>query len=340
MLRFGFFDSEITGYDDEGMPEFDRAESSDFLAMFISRIISDGVLAQPGDCFMVVAYKALGLKVRPGFGIIQGRFAFDKDEFDIYLEPAHKTYRRIDRIVLRANYRKRMCEIVIKTGIPDVKPIPPELERLAAGDYYELSLATVTVDANQTVITQANIKDTRYDSRVCGIVTQVIDHLDTSVFYEQLNSFYLEFVKKSDASYDKFSKDMEKYLSGLETSGDSQLKVIADKLKNFETTSEKDFVDWFNSVKAILESAVNGDMLAELLRLVKELYEIATDDDIDQIIGNTYVDTDDDGGSIFEVGTNQDIDDIIGGSYEVTDDTQGPIPIDIEGIVNSAFENV
>ena len=47
MFRYGFFDSEIIGYDEEGMPEFDRAESSEFLAMFISQIISDGVLAAP-----------------------------------------------------------------------------------------------------------------------------------------------------------------------------------------------------------------------------------------------------------------------------------------------------
>ena len=65
MLRYGFFDSEIVGYDEEGMPKFDRAESSDFLAMFISQIISDGVLAAPGDCFQVVAsYMVLAFQTR------------------------------------------------------------------------------------------------------------------------------------------------------------------------------------------------------------------------------------------------------------------------------------
>ena len=53
MLRYGFFDSEIEGYDEEGMPIFDRGESSDFLALFISRIISSGILAEPGTCFQI-----------------------------------------------------------------------------------------------------------------------------------------------------------------------------------------------------------------------------------------------------------------------------------------------
>ena len=28
-LEYGYFDSEITGYDEEGMPIFDRAKTSD-----------------------------------------------------------------------------------------------------------------------------------------------------------------------------------------------------------------------------------------------------------------------------------------------------------------------
>lgn len=56
-LRFGYFDSDIIGIDDEGMPIFDRAETSDLLCLFFSRLVSDGVLARPGNCFQVVACK-------------------------------------------------------------------------------------------------------------------------------------------------------------------------------------------------------------------------------------------------------------------------------------------
>ena len=204
MLRYGYFDSEIDGYDEEGMPKFDRAESSDFLALFISRIISSGVLAEPGTCFQVMAAEGMSLSVMPGFGIVRGRFAMDEESATVYLEPAPKAYRRIDRIVLRANYAERLCEIIVKTGVPAATPEAPELLRPAAGDYYELSLATVSVNSEQTVITQSSITDTRYDSSVCGVVTQVIDHLDTSVFFAQLDSFYQEFVNKSNASYEEF----------------------------------------------------------------------------------------------------------------------------------------
>lgn len=338
MMRFGYFDSEIIGEDDEGMPIFDRAESSDFTALFLSCIISDGVLAQPGDCFQVIAHEGMNLRIRPGFGMIKGRFAVDEQEADIYISAAPRTYKRIDRVILRANYLERLCEIVVREGTPAANPKPPALIRPASGDYYELCLANVTVNAEQTVITQANITDTRYDSSVCGVVTNIINRLDTSVFFAQLNQFYSEFVKKSDNSYDKFVGDMDKYLKGLMTAGDGQLAGIVKILTDFEAASEQQWNEWFDGIRNTLSSVENGEMLEELLRLIKELYEFATDQDIDAILGGTYVDVENTGG-IFEVATEEDIDAIIGGTYE--DTGEDPVQPDVMGeIVNNAFANV
>ena len=263
-LRYGFFDSEITGYDEEGMPVFDRAESSDFLALFISKIISDGVLALPGDCFQVIAHDGMTLKVRPGFGIIRGRFAYDTQDFTITLSDAPTSYKRIDRVILRANYLQRLCEIIVRTGTPDANPVPPELLQPASGDYYELCLATVAVNSNQTVITQANITDTRYDSSVCGIVTQVIDHLDTAVFYAQMNQFYTEFVQKCDESYEFSKTAMNSYLVALQESGNSQLEEIVKTLWNFEQGAENDFDTWFQNVKDKLSDDAAGKLQLEI----------------------------------------------------------------------------
>lgn len=282
MLRYGFFDSEIIGFDEEGMPVFDRAESSDFLAMFISRIISDGVLAQPGDCFQVTAYEGMVLKVKPGFGIIKGRFAMDTQEFEITVPDAPPLYRRIDRVILRANYLDRCCEVIIRQGEAGASPSPPELLRPASGDYYELCLATVSVNAKQTVITQANITDTRPNSSVCGFVTQVIDHIDTSVFYAQYNQFYKEFeeqatgayadwttqynqfyeqlVEKSDTAYEEWAAALDSYLQGLQDTGNSQVQFIINMLESFETNAESEFREWYQHVKDMLDGDTAGNL--------------------------------------------------------------------------------
>lgn len=302
MLRYGFFDSEIIGYDDEDMPIFDRAESSDFLAMFISTIISDGVLASPGDCFQVLADEGMNLKIRPGFGLVKGRFAMDTDETDITISAAPKTYKRIDRVILRANYPQRLCEIVVKEGEPGEKPIPPALIRPVAGDYFELCLANVQLTPGQKSITQSNITDTRYDSSVCGVVTQLINHLDTSVFFKQLNAFYDEFVDKSNASYDEFSNMAQEaynqliqmmdedyagltqrgeslyteyvgYIESLKTKGDSDLASITQQLINFRNTNESKFLEWFEDIKGIFSTDAAGELLLRIQALTGQLEE-------------------------------------------------------------------
>lgn len=301
MLRYGYFDSEITGYDEEGMPIFDRAESSDFLAMFISRIISDGVLAAPGDCFQVVAFEGMKLKVRPGFGIVRGRFAMDDKEYEITVPRAPTANRRIDRVILRANYLQRCCEIIVREGTPGISPAPPDLLRPESGDYYELCLATVALNSNQTAITQTNITDTRYDSRVCGVVTQVIDHLDTSVFFAQLNQFYEEFVEQSGESYDKFVADMGAYLEALEASGDSRVDKIVQDLTEFETLTERQVLDWFESVQGI----INEDTAMKFAQDIAALKSGKVDKTGDTMTGKLYLEQ---GSSVFVSNDNGDFD--------------------------------
>lgn len=370
MLQYGFFDSEIIGFDDEDMPIFDRAESSDFLAMFISHIISDGVLALPGDCFQVIAHEGLKLKVRPGFGIIKGRFAMDKQESEINIPNAPSAFKRIDRVILRANYLERMCEIVVKEGNPDVNPRPPELLQPASGDYYELCLALVTVNSKQTVITQANITDTRYDSRVCGVVTQLIDHLDTSVFFAQLNSFYEDFVDKSNVSYEEFRKmsldaynniteqlnnyftlissrgnqryeefkeEIITYINDLKSKGDTDLAELLQGFLDFREQGEGDFLEWFERIQATLAAAENGKLLEHIEYLLTVMYDVGTAGDVDHIIGGTYVDDGEDG--FFETGTEQDVDEIISGTF-VEDEPEETTQERIQEIVNRSFGEV
>ena len=54
-MRYGYFDSEITGVDSEGMPIFDRAETSELFRLLFSKLLTNGVLAKPADCFKVLA---------------------------------------------------------------------------------------------------------------------------------------------------------------------------------------------------------------------------------------------------------------------------------------------
>ena len=39
-MRYGYFDSEITGVDSEGMPIFDRAETSELFRLLFSKLLA------------------------------------------------------------------------------------------------------------------------------------------------------------------------------------------------------------------------------------------------------------------------------------------------------------
>lgn len=224
-MRYGYFDSEITGVDSDGMPILDRAENSELIRLIFSKILRDGVLAKPADSFQVIAGDSgLTVKIRPGFGLIRGAFAYDEAEEVMALHPAPTSYSRIDRVVLRCNYLQRLCEIIIKTGTPASDPVAPELLQPASGDYYELSLATVKIIANQTAVTQSAITDTRADSRVCGFITQLIDSIDTSVFSEQLNAYIKEFRLESSQKFEQWFNGIKGQL-GEDAAGHLQNQI-------------------------------------------------------------------------------------------------------------------
>lgn len=271
-MRYAYFDSEITGIDDQGMPVFDRAENSEMFALLFSNLLTNGVLAYPEGCFRVIANgDGMFVNVNPGFGMIKGRFAYEDTVTTLELEAPPANYSRIDRVVLRCNYLERIIELAVKTGEVAASPVPPELEQPESGDYYELCLANVRVSANATTITQSAITDTRPDSSVCGYITQFIDHIETAEFYEQFNAFYEEFIDRSDASFEQFSESAEtaynnymqqidQYITLINDKGLADAQAVIDELNKLKTESKRNFDSWFADLKELLDGDVAGNI--------------------------------------------------------------------------------
>ncbi len=326
---FPFDSVEVNG-------EYDREYLADDFARFFRAFISSGVFMKESTNLQVLANGDMTVTLRQGKMMIDGYRYDSLQDIVIPISPADGLLDRIDRIAITWSRKDRNIHYTIREGDFSYRPVPPECRRSA--EYRDYVVADIYVAANRISITQSAITDQRLNRSVCGMAAPFMD-FDTTLVFNQLQAFYQETVASANGTYDQFVKDMEKYLADLEDSGDSQLREIIRLLTNFEVSSEQQWNEWFNGIRDTLESVENGEMLAELLRLIQDMYRIATDDDIDRIIGGTYADTDDDNGSIFEVGSRQDIDDIIGGTYVDTDDTQDPAQIDMDDIVNSAFAN-
>ena len=279
-MRYGYFDSEITGVDENGMPIFDRAETSDLFRMLFANLVSNGVLATPGDCFQVVAGAGMTVRIRPGFAMIKGAFAYDADEATVTLAAANANLPRVDRVVLRCNYHDRCCEIIVKTGTPSTVPVAPELLQPKNGDYYELGLALITVAANQSAITQSSITDTRADSSVCGLITQLIDHIDTSEFMQQLTTWQEEYSAEQQAAFTVWFNEMKDQLSE-DAAGNLQLEI--DNLSQSAEAHEESI----GQINEIIGDADMGTTAPTVTAAIKDLYdkiEVLYEDDLSMLV--------------------------------------------------------
>lgn len=253
MIEYGFFDSEITGYDEEGLPVFDRAKSSEFFAEFWKRLVSNGVLGEPADCFQVVSTGGMNISVRPGFGFILGHYVKDEAAAAFTIDPA-STGKRIDLVVMRLNRVQRLIEIYVKKGAASNQPVVPALVREEYGDYFELCLARILVDSTAQSITQSSITDTRMDSEVCGIVTCPIDHLDTSVYYQQIQQYFNE-----------HKEAMGQQMSQFET-----------QLQGFYKDKGSEFTTWFDSIKGQLSGDIAANLASKVTTLESKTEELET----------------------------------------------------------------
>lgn len=191
-LRYGYFDSEITGTDSEGMPIFDRAETSDLFAKFISNLVTSGIAGTPGTCFKVTAGSGMVLNVAAGAAIINGRFAYNNTSSTVTISAADASNPRIDLVILRLNLVNRLIELIVRAGTPAESPSEPAFTQSSDGDYYELVLAKVRVNAGVTSITASRITDTRANTHYCGIVAQLIDTIDFQSYFTQMQGAFDE----------------------------------------------------------------------------------------------------------------------------------------------------
>ena len=167
MMKYFPFDSNITGYDNEGYPIYDRPADSSLLRGVISQFVSTGIFPTT-DCFKVEASEGMLVTVKPGSAVINGVTAMEETTRTLTVQSSDDTYDRIDTVVLRYNndISVRSIDLYVLEGTPAATPTPPTLTRQT--DYYELGLANIYIPVNSAVISDERITDTRTDEERCG----------------------------------------------------------------------------------------------------------------------------------------------------------------------------
>lgn len=248
-MRSGFFNSNIDGYDDYGNPIYDRAEEASFFAAFFADFIGNGIYPNPSTGMQVVSNSGMELMVYPGRCFINGyRGVVEENGESIAIESADTSYSRIDRVVARLTIEERRIKLAVLKGEPATVPIAKDLTRNS--NIYEIALADVLVNKNASVITQANITDTRLDTSICGIVTGVIEQVDTTTIFNQYKKWFENQMEQADIDYTGW-------------------------FEGFTSLSEEAFTNWFNNIKGQLSEDAAGKLQNEFEELKEAFDELA-----------------------------------------------------------------
>lgn len=194
------FTSQVT-YDEQGLPEYDRAVDSAFLRKVFAQYFSDGIFYKPTSALQVTVDAGMNIKVLPGVCHIQGAVGIEERERVLAVQ-ASDVQDRIDTVVARLNLslESRSIDLYVVKGTASESPAAPALTRNST--VWELGLADIFVAKNTATITQQRITDTRLDNSRCGMVAQTIGALDTSPYFEQVQAMI---------------SDLEKTIAGIES---------------------------------------------------------------------------------------------------------------------------
>jgi len=264
----GFFNAIETATD-----VFDRTYSAKDYSDNLATIIKNGVRYSDDDDLKVsaAASNSMYLKINAGRAWINGHYFYaDTDYLELVVGTAPTgTYSRIDRVVLRLDesVAVRSVYLDIVQGTAADNPVPPELTR--SGDVWEIGLATITVPAAVTAITDAMITDTRSDNDVCGWAASV-----TPAIMSLLRQYYYTTIIESTTttvifSIPQFRAD-EPQIVEVYTNGIRDVENV-DYTRNGATITFTEARTAGAEITVVLKTSVDGTGLRTIVDDVTDL---------------------------------------------------------------------
>lgn len=229
----GFFNAE---YQDG---EYDRVYNAEQFAAYFAAFIGNGIFGGKLEELLPLANNPnnMSVNILSGRAWINGWWYLNDETLNMPIEIADGILSRKDIIVVRWGNAERNVWLQVIKGEPSYQPQVPEIRRDA--DYFDLKLCEIDIPAGTSKITQSQITDTRLDNTVCGLVTGVVDQIDTTSLYLQFRSQFSDFMEVNEEQYTE-------WYTGMQTS-----------FTNWMNDEKADFDEWYAHIQSIIdESAV------------------------------------------------------------------------------------
>ena len=246
---------------------YDREYLAEDFAKYFASFIGNGVFPNPSTNLQVLSNNDMTVSIDIGKAYINGYYYENTTKLVKTIDIADGVLNRIDLVVLRLDFTNREIKTYIKKGTFASSPKAETLQR--DSDIYELGLAKVYIKAGATSITQADITDLRLDTDNCGVVTDVVNTVDTSTLFAQYMAWYNE-----------KTSEFEDNMASKETEFDNTVQTNIEKYKKSMEASEvdlkKEFLIWFESIKGQLSTDAAGNLQNQVDELKASKSEIIT----------------------------------------------------------------
>lgn len=242
----GFFNAQLVG------EEYDRVYLAEQFAAYFASFIGNGIFGSSMQQLEITANNDMTTTILSGQAWINGWWYRNTSDCTLSHSVADGILSRIDAIVLRWDNSARDMYLHIIEGTPSANPVKPPIVRDA--DYYDLQLGYVSIPAGSIRITQAQVTDTRLDNSVCGLVTGVVDQIDTTDLYNQFETYFEEWKENQQADYESWT-DAKKAAYDAWVANTQRLydDWVGDKQSEYTTwTANKmaEYVTWVANMQA------------------------------------------------------------------------------------------
>jgi hypothetical protein len=205
------------------------------------------------------------ITVAPGLAWInyddfKGVSACSREAVNLIVPDADSTLPRIDRVVLQFDTAANLTAVKLKPGTPAAAPEPPAI--LQNHNQYELGLCTVSVPAGSSVVTAADITDTRADEDVCGVMRDGVTGIPTAQLQAQALAIMTQLSTELHTKLDA----LDAAIAAVE-SGNFYTKSEADKKFGTPYTLPPATADQLGGVKVgdYLDIAADGTLSGKTL---------------------------------------------------------------------------
>lgn len=219
----GFFNAVQSG------GTYDRTYNAADFADYFSSFIGNGVfLNANSDGLQVVAKTGLTVTVKAGRAFIDGYYYHLTENMDITLQ-ANNTSSAVNRMIV--------CELNLTGRQITVKARDGKQTPINNGTIHELVLAIVNVGAGVSSITNSVISDMRPNKTYCGFVEAVVENVDFTSLYNQMQTSFNEwFDEVKDQLTTDVAGNLQNQINALESQMNSQVSTLQGQIANVKTS--------------------------------------------------------------------------------------------------------